>query len=88
MAQIDAGVLPVGENDRLVDMITDRDIAIHGVVEEVTRNMADIQVHELPVLNRDTRLVGSSRWVMSPLLAPTARTPAMHRTDSASKRSA
>ena len=24
MAQIDAGVLPVGENDRLVGMITDR----------------------------------------------------------------
>jgi CBS domain-containing protein len=31
MAQIDAGVLPVGENDRLVGMITDRDIAIRGV---------------------------------------------------------
>jgi CBS domain-containing protein len=27
MAQIDAGVLPAGENDRLVGMITDRDIA-------------------------------------------------------------
>jgi CBS domain-containing protein len=26
-ANIDAGVLPVGENDRLVGMITDRDIA-------------------------------------------------------------
>jgi CBS domain-containing protein len=31
MAQIDAGVLPVGESDRLVGMITDRDIAIRGV---------------------------------------------------------
>lgn len=31
MAQIDAGVLPVGENDRLVGMITDRDIAVRGV---------------------------------------------------------
>jgi CBS domain-containing protein len=28
MAQIDAGALPVGEGDRLVGMITDRDIAI------------------------------------------------------------
>ena len=28
MAQIDAGVLPVGENDKLVGMITDRDIAL------------------------------------------------------------
>jgi len=31
MAEIDAGVLPVGENDRLVGMVTDRDIAIRGV---------------------------------------------------------
>jgi len=30
MAQIDAGVLPVGHNDRLVGMFTDRDIAIRG----------------------------------------------------------
>jgi len=33
MADIDAGVLPVGENDRLVGIITDRDIAIRGVAE-------------------------------------------------------
>src|SRR5205807_7646331 len=31
MASLDVGVLPVGENDRLVGMITDRDIAIRGV---------------------------------------------------------
>jgi CBS domain-containing protein len=31
MAELDAGILPVGENDRLVGMITDRDIAINGV---------------------------------------------------------
>jgi CBS domain-containing protein len=31
MAEIDSGVLPVGENDRLVGMITDRDIAIRAV---------------------------------------------------------
>jgi CBS domain-containing protein len=31
MAQIDAGILPVGENDRLVGMITDRDIAVRAV---------------------------------------------------------
>jgi CBS domain-containing protein len=84
MATLDAGVLPVGENDHLIGMITDRDIAIRGIaqgkgpkakvrdvmtedvkycfddqeVEEVTRNMADIQVRRLPVLNRDKRLVG------------------------------
>src|SRR5437667_1447256 len=84
MASLDAGVLPVGENDHLIGMITDRDIAIRGIaqgkgpkakvrdvmtedvkycfddqeLEEVTRNMADIQVRRLPVLNRDKRLVG------------------------------
>src|SRR5436190_12143517 len=84
MASIDAGILPVGEKDQLIGMITDRDIAIRGVangkgpnakvrevmtedvkycfedqeVDDVTRNMADIQVRRLPVLNRDKRLVG------------------------------
>jgi CBS domain-containing protein len=84
MASLDAGVLPVGEEDHLVGMITDRDIAIRAIangkgpkakvrdvmtqdvkycfedqeIEEVTRNMADIQVRRLPVLDRDKRLVG------------------------------
>jgi CBS domain-containing protein len=31
MGQIDAGALPVGESDRLVGMITDRDIAVRAV---------------------------------------------------------
>ena len=31
MAELDAGSLPVGEGDRLVGMITDRDIAIRAV---------------------------------------------------------
>jgi CBS domain-containing protein len=31
MAEIDAGFLPVGEDDRLVGIVTDRDIAIRGV---------------------------------------------------------
>ena len=84
MAEIDAGALPVGENDKLVGMITDRDIAVRAVAEgkgpdtpvrdvmskdvkycfedeeldHVSRNMADIQVKRLPVVNRDKRLVG------------------------------
>lgn len=33
MAAIDAGSLPVAENDRLVGMITDRDIAVRAVGE-------------------------------------------------------
>src|SRR4051812_4953718 len=84
MARLDAGVLPVREGDRLVGMITDRDIAVRGVamgkgpdteirevmstevkycyddeeVEEVLRNMSDLQVRRLPVVNRNKRLVG------------------------------
>jgi CBS domain-containing protein len=84
MDEIDAGAMPVGENDRLVGMITDRDIAIRAValgkgpdtpvrdvmskdvkycyededLEHVAKNMADIQVRRLPVVNRDKRLVG------------------------------
>jgi CBS domain-containing protein len=33
MVEIDAGVLPVGENDRLVGMLTDRDITIRAVAK-------------------------------------------------------
>jgi CBS domain-containing protein len=33
MADIDAGAVPVGENDRLVGMITDRDIAVRAVAQ-------------------------------------------------------
>src|SRR5687767_1261648 len=84
MAEIDAGSMPVGENDRLVGMITDRDIAIRAVaigkgpdtpvrevmseevkycfddedLEHVAKNMGEIQMRRLPVVNRDKRLVG------------------------------
>ncbi len=84
MADQDVGALPVGENDRLVGMITDRDIAVRAVaqglppdtkirdvmsaqvkycfddeeLEHVARNMGDLKVRRLPVLNREKRLVG------------------------------
>jgi len=84
MADCDSGVLPVGENDRLVGVITDRDIAIRAVAEglgpdakvrdvmsaevkycfedddidDVLRNMGELQVRRLPVLDRNKRLVG------------------------------
>jgi CBS domain-containing protein len=34
MREIDAGAVPVGQNDRLVGMITDRDIAVRAVGED------------------------------------------------------
>jgi CBS domain-containing protein len=84
MCELDVGALPVGENDRLVGMITDRDIAVRAVgrnrgpltpvrevmsrevkfcyddedADHVARNMADLQVRRLPVVDRDKRLVG------------------------------
>jgi CBS domain-containing protein len=33
MAEIDAGIIPVGEKDRLVGMITDRDIVLRAVAK-------------------------------------------------------
>ncbi len=84
MRNIDAGFIPVGENDRLVGMITDRDIAVRGIadgkgpdttirdvmskevlycyddddVDDVSDQMAELQVRRMPVLNREKRLVG------------------------------
>jgi CBS domain-containing protein len=84
MAEIDAGAVPVGENDRLVGMITDRDIAVRAVaagkgpdtpvrevmsqevkycfedeeLDHVAKNMGDIRIRRLPVVDRDKRLVG------------------------------
>lgn len=84
MENIDSGAILVNDQDRLVGMITDRDITIKAVaqgldgetpirkvmsgsirycyededVEQVAKNMADIQMRRLPVLSRAKRLVG------------------------------
>jgi len=84
MAEIDSGILPVGTDDQLIGMITDRDIAIRGVakgcgpdtkvhevmtadvkycfededIAHIAKNMSDLQVRRLPVLDRQKRLVG------------------------------
>ncbi|HEX6005071.1 MAG TPA: CBS domain-containing protein [Burkholderiales bacterium] len=49
MSEIDAGALPVGENDRLVGMITDRDIAIRAVAQEKppTTKVRDVMSREV-----------------------------------------
>lgn len=85
MDEHDFGLLPVAENDRLVGMLSDRDITVRAVarglipatcevrevmspdvmyiyddesVKDAARNMSNLQVRRLPVLNRDKRLVG------------------------------
>ncbi|MEZ0471676.1 CBS domain-containing protein [Luteimonas salinilitoris] len=84
MAEQDIGSLPVGDNDRLVGMITDRDIVVRAIAkgrgadthvrdvmtedikycyddedaDRITRDMADLHLRRLPVINRDKRLVG------------------------------
>ena len=84
MMALDVGLLPITDNERLVGMITDRDIVVRGVamgrgpdalvrdimtndvkycfddqeLDEVTRNMGELLVRRLPVVNRDKQLVG------------------------------
>jgi CBS domain-containing protein len=85
MREEDIGSVPIAENDRLIGMVTDRDIVVRAVAEgkelgpmtarqvmsskilycfddqavgEVLKNMGDMQVRRLPVVNRDKRLVG------------------------------
>jgi CBS domain-containing protein len=49
MADIDAGSLPVSENDRLVGMITDRDIVIRAVAQgkSADTKVADVMSKEM-----------------------------------------
>jgi CBS domain-containing protein len=81
----DYGFIPIGENDRLVGAITDRDIAIQAVaqgwdpnkktvqevmhkgiyfcfeddpLEKVARQMEELQVRRLVVLNKSKRMTG------------------------------
>lgn len=84
MLESDIGSVPVSDGERLVGMLTDRDIVIRATaknlpcdtpvaeimtrqirycyddqdVGEVARNMADLGVRRLPVVNRDKRVVG------------------------------
>jgi CBS domain-containing protein len=49
MAEIDVGALPVGENDRLIGVITDRDIAVRAVAEgkAPTTKVRDVMSQEV-----------------------------------------
>lgn len=50
MAQIDAGALPVEQDDRLVGVITDRDIAVRAVAEGKSPNTKVREVMSREVL--------------------------------------
>jgi len=50
MADVDIGAVPVGEKDRLVGMLTDRDIAVRAVAE---RKSPDTRIRE--VMSREIR---------------------------------
>jgi CBS domain-containing protein len=59
MGQLDCGALPVGENDRLVGMITDRDIAIRAVAEgkdPVQTRVRDVMTREVKYCFEDDLL--------------------------------
>jgi CBS domain-containing protein len=85
MRDEDIGAVPVAENDRLVGMVTDRDIVLRAValgdaidtksardvmspqilyctedqeIGDVLKNMGEMQVRRLPVVNSEKRLVG------------------------------
>ncbi|MFZ5718664.1 MAG: CBS domain-containing protein [Pseudomonadota bacterium] len=49
MRELDAGALPVGENDRLIGMITDRDIAIRAVAngKDSNASVRDVMTDDL-----------------------------------------
>jgi CBS domain-containing protein len=49
MAQLDCGCLPVGEDDRLVGMITDRDIVVRAVAagKSLKTPIREIMSHEV-----------------------------------------
>ena len=50
MAKCDSGSLPVGENDRLVGMITDRDITIRAVAKNLSPDTSVGEVMSKEVL--------------------------------------
>lgn len=84
MRDMQIGCLPIGENDRVIGMVTDRDICCRAVAEgrdpstpirevmsqgvtwvyedqdltEAAHLMEEKQIHRLPIMSRQKRMVG------------------------------
>jgi len=85
MDELNIGAVPVCDGERLVGIVTDRDITVRGVaqgrpadrapvsevmteevcwcyedqsIEEVAKEMSEIQIRRLPVVDREKHLVG------------------------------
>ena len=58
MGRIDAGALPVAENDRLVGMITDRDIAVRAIAagRDPATKVRDVMSREVKYCYEDDEL--------------------------------
>ena len=68
MIDIDAGVLPVGENDRLVGILTDRDITVRAVAagkvpSECT--VREVMSHEIKYIYDDESTEDAARSMAS-----------------------
>lgn len=76
MAELDIGALPVQDNDRLVGMITDRDIAVRAVAEGLGADtrIGDIMTNEIKYCYEDqtvdevTRNMGEQRLRRLPVM--------------------
>jgi len=63
---VDIGAIPIGENDRLIGMVTDRDIVTPGIhccredddLAKAVRHMEGLKVRRLPVINKNRRMIG------------------------------
>ena len=76
MAELDIGALPVQDNDRLVGMITDRDIAVRAVAEGrgADTRIGDVMTNDIKYCYEDqeieevTRNMGEQRLRRLPVM--------------------
>jgi len=66
MLQHDVGALPVGENDRLIGMVTDRDIAMRGIAKgkDISKLTAKDVMTKNVIWCRDSENVDDAAHIM------------------------